>query len=155
MVAFELAVDGCAVEVARPAFAFVDLRPLLGGGDEGLGIKGHGLLQVHALAVGVLLVAAVHGYPGVGFALARFVGGAPARVVLDIGFYPDVFDAKGPVFAASGEDDVGHAALAEDLLGGICGGCASYPVLYFFNGDFYAAVDVARGNARASQKGYE
>lgn len=145
--------DGVGVEVAHPAFGFVDLRALLGGGDEGLGIEGHCRLQVHAGGVFKAFEAGVKRYPGI--ALARGVDGAAAGVVLDEGFDPDVFKAEGVVDACAGEDGVGHAALAEDLLGGIGGGSAAHPVLHALGGDVDGAVDVARRNAGGAQQGDE
>ena len=86
LVGLELLLQRRAVEVSYPAFGFVDFRSLLGCGEQGLGVQRHRRLQVHAVLEGVLLVAAVHGYPGVGLALARHVARAAPGMVLDEGF---------------------------------------------------------------------
>ena len=117
LVGVELALQGCGVEVLHPAFGLVDLRALLGGIHEGVGIERHGGTQVHAGLEGVLLVAAVQGHPGVGAALAGGVAGASAGLVLDEGFDPGVFDAQGFGLRAGDQGNVADAALAPDLLG--------------------------------------
>jgi len=134
----DLVFNGRAIEVSCPAFCLVDFCPAPGGVEEGVGVKGHSRLQIHALGVGVLLEAGIHGHPGVGLALAWPVRGTSAGVVLDEGLDPDVFQTKGKVLASPGEDGVGHTAN---------------PVLYLPQGNFYAAVDVAGRDARASEQG--
>lgn len=117
LVAAQFGLQGIGVEAAHPAFGFVDFGTLLGGVEQGLSVKRDSTLQIHALTVGVLFVAAVHRNPGIGRMLAGTVGGTSARVVADVGFYPDVLHAKGVVLAAFGENHVGYPALAEQLLG--------------------------------------
>ena len=73
LVGLELAFEGGVVEVAYPAFICVDLRALLRGGEQAVGVEGDGSLQVHAGAVGVLLVAAVHHDPTVPGASVVFI----------------------------------------------------------------------------------
>ena len=66
LISAELALQGSGVQVLHPALGLIDLRALPGGADQGSRIQRHGLLKIHAVAVGVLLEAGVHGNPGVG-----------------------------------------------------------------------------------------
>ena len=117
LVAAQLALQGCGVEVSHPTFGLVGFCALLGCAEQGLGVQGYGSGQVHAFLEGVLLVAAVQGHPGVGGALAGGVAGASAGLVLDEGFDPGVFDAQGFGLRAGDQGNVADAALAPDLLG--------------------------------------
>ena len=66
LISAELALQGSGVQVLHPALGLIDLSALPGGADQGGRIQRHGLLKIHAVAVGVLLEAGVHGNPGVG-----------------------------------------------------------------------------------------
>jgi len=147
LVAAQLALQGGGVEVSHPAFGLVDFCALLSCVQHDLSIQGYGVRQVHAFLEGVLLEAAVQRHPGVGGALAGGVARASARLVLDEGFDPGVFDAQGFGLCARDQGNVADAALAPDLLGCVYGLRSSHPVEGLGGGDVYGAGDVPRGDA--------
>ena len=83
------------VEVLNPAFGFVHGGALFGAGHEGVGVEGDLGLKVHALGVGVLFVAGVHGDPAVAFGLPPLEFGAAIGGVANVSFDPDSFDTDG------------------------------------------------------------
>lgn len=150
LVGGECGLYGGAVDVLYPA-TWVDGGTGLGLGDEGLGIQRDLAFDVHALGVGVLLVAGIHRYPGVGLV----VHGTAAGDVVHECFDPDVFEFDGFDLAAGSQSDVGDAALAHELLGGFGFGDAAYPVHGTVGRDLDGAVDVAGGDVGCAQQADE
>ena len=155
LVVGELALQGSGVEVSHPTFGLVDFCALLSCVQHGLSIQGYGVRQVHAFFKGVLLVAAVQGHPGVGGALAGGVARASARLVLDEGFNPGMFDAQGFGLRARDQGNVVDPALAPDLLGCVDGLRAAHPVEGLGGGDVYGTGDVPRGDVAGAQQSNE
>ncbi|RMX07266.1 hypothetical protein EBQ34_14780 [Vandammella animalimorsus] len=112
LVGAQLAIHRLGVEMLHPALGLMDLRALLGGAEQGMGIERHGRWQIHAAGVVELLEAGIQRHPGIGLALAGHMARAAAWVVLDQRLDPDMLKAKGHIHPAAGEDDIGHAALA-------------------------------------------
>ena len=123
----------------------------LGPGDKGLGIQRALAFDVHALGIGVLLVAGIHGHPGVGL----FVDGAATGDVVHECFDPDVFEFDECDLSAGSQADAGDAALPHELLDGFGFDDAVYPVHGFVGRDLDGAVDVAGGDVCGAQKADE
>ena len=150
LVSGECSLYGGTVDVLYPACG-VDGGTGLGLGDEGLGIQRDLAFDVHALGIGVLLVAGIQRHPGVGL----FVDGAATGDVVHECFDPDVFEFDEFDLSAGCHADVGDAALAHELLGGFGFGDAAYPVHGTVGRDLDGAVDVAGGDVCCAQEADE
>lgn len=141
---------GGTVDVLYPACG-VDGGTGLGLDDEGLGIQRDLAFDVHALGIGVLLVAGIHGHPGVGLV----VDGASTGDVVHECFDPDVFEFDEFDLAAGCQADVGDAALPHELFGSFGFGDAAYPVHGTVSRYLDGAVDVAGGDVCCAQEADE